>query len=84
MISANVLVYSWLSSVVQGGVSWGLRFKCNLVPFSELSGPDGGNAPVKSPAMAGGLCAMNRHYFSELDSMIVACVSGKERLRNIA
>ncbi|XP_064131146.1 polypeptide N-acetylgalactosaminyltransferase 11 isoform X3 [Loxodonta africana] len=65
IISADTLLYS-SSPIVRGGFNWGLHFKWDLVPFDELGGPEGATAPIKSPTMAGGLFAMNRHYFSEL------------------
>nr|XP_058930081.1 polypeptide N-acetylgalactosaminyltransferase 11 isoform X3 [Kogia breviceps] len=65
IISADTLAYS-SSPVVRGGFNWGLHFKWDLVPLSELGGTDGATAPIKSPTMAGGLFAMNRNYFSEL------------------
>nr|XP_035924948.1 polypeptide N-acetylgalactosaminyltransferase 11 isoform X2 [Halichoerus grypus] len=65
IISADTLAYS-SSPVVRGGFNWGLHFKWDLVPLSELGGPAGATAPIKSPTMAGGLFAMNRHYFNEL------------------
>nr|KAF6469447.1 polypeptide N-acetylgalactosaminyltransferase 11 [Molossus molossus] len=65
IISADTLAYS-SSPVVRGGFNWGLHFKWDLVPLSELGGPEGATAPIKSPTMAGGLFAMDRNYFSEL------------------
>ncbi|KAF6085862.1 polypeptide N-acetylgalactosaminyltransferase 11 [Phyllostomus discolor] len=65
IISADTLAYS-SSPVVRGGFNWGLHFKWDLVPPSELGGPGGATAPIKSPTMAGGLFAMNREYFDEL------------------
>lgn len=65
IISADTLAYS-SSPVVRGGFNWGLHFKWDLVPLSELGGPEGATAPIKSPTMAGGLFAMNRNYFNEL------------------
>ncbi|XP_042783072.1 polypeptide N-acetylgalactosaminyltransferase 11 isoform X1 [Panthera uncia] len=65
IISADTLAYS-SSPVVRGGFNWGLHFKWDLVPLSELGGPEGATAPIRSPTMAGGLFAMNRHYFNEL------------------
>ncbi|XP_036617750.1 polypeptide N-acetylgalactosaminyltransferase 11 isoform X2 [Trichosurus vulpecula] len=65
IISADTLMYS-SSPIVRGGFNWGLHFKWDLVPFSELGGPEGAIAPIKSPTMAGGLFAMNRQYFNEL------------------
>ncbi|XP_073190713.1 polypeptide N-acetylgalactosaminyltransferase 11 isoform X2 [Lepidochelys kempii] len=65
IISADTLIYS-SSPVVRGGFNWGLHFKWDLVPLSELEGPEGATAPIKSPTMAGGLFAMDREYFNEL------------------
>lgn len=65
IISADTLAYS-ASPVVRGGFNWGLHFKWDLVPPSELGGPGGATAPIKSPTMAGGLFAMDRRYFDEL------------------
>lgn len=65
IISADTLAYS-SSPVVRGGFNWGLHFKWDLVPLSEQGGAEGATAPIKSPTMAGGLFAMNRHYFNEL------------------
>ncbi|KAH0627607.1 hypothetical protein JD844_003552 [Phrynosoma platyrhinos] len=65
IISADTLTYS-SSPVVRGGFNWGLHFKWDLVPLSELEGLEGATAPIKSPTMAGGLFAMDREYFNEL------------------
>ncbi|XP_048366306.1 polypeptide N-acetylgalactosaminyltransferase 11 isoform X2 [Sphaerodactylus townsendi] len=65
IISADTLTYS-SSPVVRGGFNWGLHFKWDLVPLSELEGPEGATSPIKSPTMAGGLFAMDREYFNEL------------------
>ncbi|XP_077897013.1 polypeptide N-acetylgalactosaminyltransferase 11 isoform X3 [Ictidomys tridecemlineatus] len=65
IISADTLAYS-SSPVVRGGFNWGLHFKWDLVPLTELGGADGATAPIRSPTMAGGLFAMNRQYFNEL------------------
>ncbi|XP_043365625.1 polypeptide N-acetylgalactosaminyltransferase 11 isoform X2 [Dermochelys coriacea] len=65
IISADTLIYS-SSPIVRGGFNWGLHFKWDLVPLSELEGPEGATAPIKSPTMAGGLFAMDREYFNEL------------------
>ncbi|KAM5255388.1 polypeptide N-acetylgalactosaminyltransferase 11 isoform 4-T4 [Ctenodactylus gundi] len=65
IISADTLAYS-ASPVVRGGFNWGLHFKWDLVPLSELDGADGATAPIRSPTMAGGLFAMNRQYFNDL------------------
>lgn len=65
IISADTLAYS-PSPIVRGGFNWGLHFKWDPVPPSELNGPDGASGPIRSPTMAGGLFAMNRKYFNEL------------------
>uniref|UniRef100_A0A8C5WEB2 Polypeptide N-acetylgalactosaminyltransferase n=1 Tax=Leptobrachium leishanense TaxID=445787 RepID=A0A8C5WEB2_9ANUR len=65
IISADTLIYS-SSPVVRGGFNWGLHFKWDPVPLSELGGPDGFTAPFRSPTMAGGLFAMDREYFNTL------------------
>ncbi|KTG37397.1 hypothetical protein cypCar_00024189 [Cyprinus carpio] len=62
IISADTLVYS-PSPIVRGGFNWGLHFKWDPVPVSELNSPDGA---IRSPTMAGGLFAMDRNYFYEL------------------
>ncbi|XP_008306346.1 polypeptide N-acetylgalactosaminyltransferase 11 [Cynoglossus semilaevis] len=65
IISADTLTYS-PSPVVRGGFNWGLHFKWDPVPPSELSGSEGATGPIRSPTMAGGLFAINRKYFIEL------------------
>ncbi|XP_068199562.1 polypeptide N-acetylgalactosaminyltransferase 11 [Antennarius striatus] len=65
IISADTLSYS-PSPVVRGGFNWGLHFKWDPVPPSELNGPQRMTGPIRSPTMAGGLFAMNRKYFNEL------------------
>ncbi|GLD69131.1 polypeptide N-acetylgalactosaminyltransferase 11, partial [Lates japonicus] len=65
IISADTLAYS-PSPIVRGGFNWGLHFKWDPVPPSELNGPEGATGPIRSPTMAGGLFAMNRKYFNEL------------------
>ncbi|XP_044032126.1 polypeptide N-acetylgalactosaminyltransferase 11 [Siniperca chuatsi] len=65
IISADTLSYS-PSPIVRGGFNWGLHFKWDPVPPSELNGPERTTGPIRSPTMAGGLFAMNRKYFNEL------------------
>ncbi|XP_061569423.1 polypeptide N-acetylgalactosaminyltransferase 11 [Cololabis saira] len=65
IISADTLAYS-PSPIVRGGFNWGLHFKWDPVPPSELNGAEGVSGPIRSPTMAGGLFAMNRKYFEEL------------------
>uniref|UniRef100_A0A3Q3JVF8 Polypeptide N-acetylgalactosaminyltransferase n=1 Tax=Monopterus albus TaxID=43700 RepID=A0A3Q3JVF8_MONAL len=60
IISADTLTYS-ASPIVRGGFNWGLHFKWDPVPPSELSGPEGATGPIRR-----GLFAMNRKYFNEL------------------
>ncbi|XP_026885430.1 polypeptide N-acetylgalactosaminyltransferase 11 isoform X1 [Electrophorus electricus] len=62
IISADTLVYS-PSPIVRGGFNWGLHFKWDPVPLSDLNNPSGA---IRSPTMAGGLFAMDRKYFNEL------------------
>ncbi|XP_053540183.1 polypeptide N-acetylgalactosaminyltransferase 11 [Ictalurus punctatus] len=62
IISADTLLYS-PSPIVRGGFNWGLHFKWDPVPVSELNNPSGA---IRSPTMAGGLFAMDREYFNEL------------------
>uniref|UniRef100_A0A1A8G991 Polypeptide N-acetylgalactosaminyltransferase n=1 Tax=Nothobranchius korthausae TaxID=1143690 RepID=A0A1A8G991_9TELE len=65
IISADTLAYS-PSPIVRGGFNWGLHFKWDPVPSSDLNGPQGPSGPIRSPTMAGGLFAMNRKFFDEL------------------
>uniref|UniRef100_A0A8C7II86 Polypeptide N-acetylgalactosaminyltransferase n=1 Tax=Oncorhynchus kisutch TaxID=8019 RepID=A0A8C7II86_ONCKI len=65
IISADTLAYS-PSPIVRGGFNWGLHFKWDTVPASELNSPDGAVGSIRSPTMAGGLFAMDRKYFNEL------------------
>jgi polypeptide N-acetylgalactosaminyltransferase len=46
IISADTLAYS-ASPVVRGGFNWGLHFKWDLVPLSELGGVDGATTPIR-------------------------------------
>lgn len=65
IISADTLAYS-PSPIVRGGFNWGLHFKWDTVPASELNSHDGAVGSIRSPTMAGGLFAMDRKYFNEL------------------
>lgn len=65
IISADTLAYS-PSPLVRGGFNWGLHFKWDPLPPSQLEGPQDATAPIRSPTMAGGLFAMDRKYFEEL------------------
>ncbi|XP_072508267.1 polypeptide N-acetylgalactosaminyltransferase 11-like isoform X2 [Notamacropus eugenii] len=64
-INAYTLKYK-PSPIVRGGFTWNLHFKWELVPPSKLLGPEGAAAPIKSATMAGGIFAINRHYFFEI------------------
>lgn len=46
IISADTLAYS-PSPIVRGGFNWGLHFKWDPVPPSELSGPGGATGPIR-------------------------------------
>lgn len=46
IISADTLVYS-PSPIVRGGFNWGLHFKWDPVPLSELNSPDGPIVPIR-------------------------------------
>lgn len=46
IISADTLTYS-PSPVVRGGFNWGLHFKWDPVPPSELSGSEGATGPIR-------------------------------------
>ncbi|XP_037372018.1 inactive polypeptide N-acetylgalactosaminyltransferase-like protein 5 isoform X2 [Talpa occidentalis] len=54
------------SPVVRGAFNWYLQFKWDNVFAYEMDGPEGPTAPIRSPAMAGGIFAVYRHYFKEL------------------
>ncbi|XP_074123534.1 polypeptide N-acetylgalactosaminyltransferase 11-like isoform X1 [Sminthopsis crassicaudata] len=64
-INAYTLKYK-PSPILRGGFTWNLHFKWELVPPSNLQGPEGVAAPIKSPTMAGGIFAINRRYFFEI------------------
>lgn len=46
IISADTLSYS-PSPIVRGGFNWGLHFKWDPVPPSELIGPEGTTGPIR-------------------------------------
>ncbi|XP_054449390.1 inactive polypeptide N-acetylgalactosaminyltransferase-like protein 5 [Pteronotus mesoamericanus] len=54
------------SPVVRGAFNWNLQFKWDNVLSYEMGGPEGPTRPIRSPAMAGGIFAINRHYFNEI------------------
>ncbi|XP_039717187.1 inactive polypeptide N-acetylgalactosaminyltransferase-like protein 5 [Pteropus medius] len=54
------------SPLVRGAFDWYLQFKWDNVFSYELDGPEGLTRPIRSPAMAGGIFAIRRHYFNEI------------------
>ncbi|XP_017375514.2 inactive polypeptide N-acetylgalactosaminyltransferase-like protein 5 isoform X1 [Cebus imitator] len=52
--------------VVRGAFDWNLQFKWDNVLSYEMDGPEGPTKPIRSPAMAGGIFAIRRHYFNEI------------------
>uniref|UniRef100_H0WWI6 Polypeptide N-acetylgalactosaminyltransferase like 5 n=2 Tax=Otolemur garnettii TaxID=30611 RepID=H0WWI6_OTOGA len=54
------------SPVVRGAFDWELKFKWDNVFSYEMDGPDRPIKPIRSPAMAGGIFAIYRHYFNEI------------------
>ncbi|XP_066091874.1 inactive polypeptide N-acetylgalactosaminyltransferase-like protein 5 [Saccopteryx bilineata] len=54
------------SPIVRGAFDWYLQFKWDNVFSYEMDGPEGPIGPIRSPAMAGGIFAINRHYFNEI------------------
>ncbi|XP_007948331.1 inactive polypeptide N-acetylgalactosaminyltransferase-like protein 5 [Orycteropus afer afer] len=54
------------SPVVRGTFNWKLQFMWDNIFSYEMEGPEGPTAPVRSPAMAGGIFAIDRHYFYEI------------------
>ena len=65
IINADTFQYQ-SSPLVRGGFNWGLHFKWDPIPRSELSNEEAFAKPFKSPTMAGGLFAIDRSYFHEL------------------
>ena len=65
IINADTFQYS-PSPLVRGGFNWGLNFKWDPIPRSELQSDADFAKPFKSPTMAGGLFAMDRMYFHDL------------------
>ena len=54
------------SPLVRGGFNWGLNFKWDPIPRSELQADEDFAKPFKSPTMAGGLFAIDKEYFHQL------------------
>nr|XP_048296178.1 inactive polypeptide N-acetylgalactosaminyltransferase-like protein 5 isoform X2 [Myodes glareolus] len=64
-INAMTLDYT-AAPIVRGAFDWNLIFRWDNVYSYELDGPEGPSKPIRSPAMAGGIFAIDRHYFNEL------------------
>ena len=65
IINADTFKYE-SSPLVRGGFNWGLNFKWDSIPRSELQTEQDFAKPFKSPTMAGGLFAIDRKYFHEM------------------
>ncbi|XP_077978531.1 polypeptide N-acetylgalactosaminyltransferase 13-like [Glandiceps talaboti] len=67
IIDHDTFAYS-ASPLVRGGFNWGLHFKWKNVPQSELLKRNSEIEPIRSPAMAGGLFAVDKSYFEHIGS----------------
>lgn len=65
LINADTLIYS-ASPMVKGGLTWNLHFKWDSVPANRLRDKHDFVRPIESPTMAGGLYAIDRHFFHHL------------------
>ncbi|CAA9994097.1 unnamed protein product [Nesidiocoris tenuis] len=65
VINADTFNYS-SSPLVRGGFNWGLHFKWINVPAASLAKKEDFIKPIVSPAMAGGLFAISKKYFSQI------------------
>ncbi|XP_006873763.1 PREDICTED: putative polypeptide N-acetylgalactosaminyltransferase-like protein 5 [Chrysochloris asiatica] len=65
IIDAMTLEYKAFP-VVRGAFDWNLHFKWDTVYSYEMEGPEGPTGPIRSPAMPGGIFAIQRHYFNEI------------------
>lgn len=65
IINADTFDYT-PSPLVRGGFNWGLNFKWDPIPRSELQSDADFASPFKSPTMAGGLFAIDRTFFDDL------------------
>ncbi|XP_051008155.1 inactive polypeptide N-acetylgalactosaminyltransferase-like protein 5 [Acomys russatus] len=52
--------------IVRGAFDWNLNFRWDSVLSHDTDDPEGPSKPIRSPAMAGGIFAIARHYFNEL------------------
>ncbi|EDL03081.1 inactive polypeptide N-acetylgalactosaminyltransferase-like protein 5 [Mus musculus] len=63
----NELTLDYMAApIVRGAFDWNLNLRWDNVFAYELDGPEGPSTPIRSPAMTGGIFAINRHYFNEL------------------
>lgn len=65
IINSDTFEYS-ASPIVKGGFNWGLHFKWDSIPPSQLKEKADYIKPIVSPTMAGGLYAIDRRYFSKM------------------
>jgi len=65
IINADTFEYS-ASPLVKGGFNWGLHFRWDNVPREDLKTDEDFVKPILSPAMAGGLFAIDKRYFTNL------------------
>jgi len=65
VINADTFDYT-PSPLVRGGFNWGLNFKWDAIPRSELLSDADFASPFRSPTMAGGLFAIDKTFFDDL------------------
>ena len=65
VINADTFDYT-PSPLVRGGFNWGLNFKWDAIPRSELQSDADFASPFRSPTMAGGLFAIDKTFFDDL------------------
>jgi len=67
VINHDDFTYLSSSSDLRGGFGWNLNFKWDFLPPSALREHQAdGTAPIKSPAIAGGLFSIDKSWFEEL------------------
>ena len=74
VINADTFNYT-PSPLVKGGFNWGLNFKWDSIPRSELQTDADYAKPFKSPTMAGGLFAIDKTYFEQVLCLIMLLCS---------
>lgn len=72
IISADTLVYS-PSPIVRGGFNWGLHFKWDPVPMSELNSPDGAIRYYQCVLYYAGMQTAIACYFESIFYKILVC-----------